>query len=106
MERRIKTHPILEFKEDDFVVIFFEGKKLFAKPSDTVASALIANGIDIFGTTEKERPRGFFCAIGKCSSCLVIVDGVPNVRACITKVREGMKIERQHGRGRPVWEEP
>ncbi len=103
--RRIERHPILSFEGGGEITFYFEGRPLKAKPTDTIASALIANGIDIFGWTEKGRPRGFFCAIGKCSSCLVIVDGVPNVRACITKVREGMRVERQRGRGRPVWEE-
>ena len=102
--RRIKEHPILDFPQGDWVTIYFEGIPIKAKKNDTIASALIANGIDIFGFTEKGRPRGFFCAIGKCSSCLVVVDGVPNVRACITRVRDGMKVERQHGRGKVTWQ--
>ena len=104
LQRRIKSHPILEFEEKETITFYFEGKPLKARSSDTIASALIANGIDIFGWTENGRPRGFFCAIGKCSSCLVVVDGVPNVRACITKVKDGMSVERQIGRG-AVWEE-
>jgi len=45
------------------------------------------------------RPRGFFCAIGKCSSCLMKVNGIPNVRTCVTELEEGMKIETQKGKG-------
>ncbi len=106
LDRRIKSHPILEFEEKGYVTIYFEGIPIKAKEGETIASALIANGFDIFGFTEKGRPRGFFCAIGKCSSCLVVVDDVPNVRACITKVRDGMRVERQVGRGKPTWKEP
>jgi NADH dehydrogenase/NADH:ubiquinone oxidoreductase subunit G len=40
-----------------------------------------------------------FCGIGVCFDCLVVVDGVPNTRACMTWVREGMHIERQDGLG-------
>ena len=50
-------------------------------------------------TPEMKRPRGFFCAIGKCSSCFMVVDGVPNVRTCVTALSEGMKVETQRGKG-------
>jgi hypothetical protein len=29
----------------------------------------------------------------------MIVDGIPNTRTCVTPVREGMKVETQHGLG-------
>ena len=32
----------------------------------------------------------------------MVVDGIPNVRTCITPVRDGMKIETQKGLG--SWE--
>lgn len=37
--------------------------------------------------------------IGKCSSCFMVVDGVPNSKACRIPVREGMRVERQRGWG-------
>ena len=59
------------------------------------------NGIDVFRHSEKAgRPRGFFCAVGKCSSCLMVVDGRPNTMVCMEPLREGVKVERQTGRGR------
>ncbi len=103
MNRRILSHPILEVEPRRKLKIYFEGRELEAFEGETIASALVANGIDVFGQTERNRPRGFYCAIGKCSSCLMIVDDVPNVRTCITPVREGMKIERQLGRGDIRW---
>ena len=58
------------------------------------------NGVDAFRQSIKlHRPRGFFCGIGRCSSCNVIVDGVPDVRACVTLVRDGMDVRTQKGRG-------
>ncbi len=101
--RRITAHPILDVKTPKIVKFFFEGRELEAFEGETIAAALVANGIDVFGQTEHSRPRGFYCAIGKCSSCLVIVDGVPNVRSCITLVREGMQVKRQIGRGEITW---
>lgn len=117
--RRIERHPIfdqksfkniggislesLESLEKEVVTFYFENHQICALPTDTIASALIANGFDIFGFTEHGHPRGLFCAIGKCSACLVEVDGVPNVRACITPVKAGMRVKMQKGRGKPVW---
>ncbi len=102
MNRRIFKHPILDIESRRKLKFYFEGQELEAYQGETIASALVANGIDIFGYTEHNRPRGFYCAIGKCSSCLMIVDGVPNVRTCITPIRDGMKIQRQYGRGELV----
>ena len=48
---------------------------------------------------ELDRPRGLFCTIGNCSSCRMTVDGEPNVRICVTKVRAGMTVEEQNGKG-------
>jgi NADH dehydrogenase/NADH:ubiquinone oxidoreductase subunit G len=31
--------------------------------------------------------------MGLCYECLVTVDGIPNVRACLTPVAEGMVVE-------------
>lgn len=96
--RRILEHPILKAKTARTIKFYFEDKELEALEGETIAAALIANGIDVFGESEHGRPRGFFCAIGKCSSCLMVVDGEPNVRVCITLVKEGMRVQRQLGR--------
>jgi predicted molibdopterin-dependent oxidoreductase YjgC len=99
--RRIVKHPVLEFNHRDKVTFCFEGRSLSGWADDTVASALVANGIDVFRHTERGgRPRGFFCAVGKCASCLMVIDGRPNVMACVEPLREGMRVERQRGRGR------
>ncbi len=46
------------------------------------------------------EPRGLFCAIGRCTDCVMTVDGVPNVRTCVTLVEGGMSIETQRGLGK------
>ena len=98
---RIVEHPILKLGAARQVSFMFEGRKLVGLESDTVAAALVANGIVVFRHTERrKRPRGFFCAVGKCASCLMIVDGRPNVMVCVEPLRAGMKVERQQGRGR------
>ncbi|MDK2983178.1 MAG: hypothetical protein PWP19_656 [Thermococcaceae archaeon] len=113
---RFTEHPILDFERvrGREVTIYFEGKPIKAYEGETIATALHAAGIRIFQhSTKKHRPRGLFCAIGKCSSCLMKVNGIPNVRTCITLVEEGMQIERQDEKPvlpktskPPKWKEP
>lgn len=99
--RRISIHPVLKFERSQTIEFFFEGKKLQGLSGDTIAAALVANGIDVFRHTERrKRPRGFFCAVGKCASCLMVVDGRPNVMVCVELLRPGMRVERQTGRGK------
>jgi sarcosine oxidase subunit alpha len=92
---RIYEHPILEFDRGEEVTIYLDGKPMKAFESETVAAALYANGLREFSKSIKyRRPRGFFCAIGRCSACMMEVDGVPNVRTCIVMAKDGMQIKR------------
>ena len=98
--RRITAHPILAFPPRPEVVFFFENRKLKGLADEPIAAALVANGVKVFRVTEKmHRPRSFFCAVGKCSSCLMEVDGRPNVMVCVEPLKAGMKVKRQVGRG-------
>ena len=100
---RINEHPILTFHKGRLVKFYFEGKEFQGYENEPIAAALIANGIKVFRITEKmKRPRGFFCAVGKCSSCLMTVDSKPNVMVCVEPLREGMKVEIQKSRGKLV----
>lgn len=94
---RIQTHPILDFNKGKKVKFYFNGKELEGFEGESIAASLYASGIYKFSESRKlKRSRGIFCAIGHCSSCLMKVDGVPNVRTCITPLKEGMKIEMQN----------
>jgi sarcosine oxidase subunit alpha len=75
----------------------FEGRRVEAFEGETVGAALHADGERVLMRSIKyHRPRGLFCNAGKCASCLARVDGVPNVRACVTPVRAGMVVETQN----------
>jgi predicted molibdopterin-dependent oxidoreductase YjgC len=102
---RIIDHPILgKLEKKPVVTIEVDGEIIEAVEGEPIASALIASGRTIFRHTNKTgEPRGVFCAIGRCTDCLMIVDGIPNVRTCVTPVKEGMKIETQKGLGE--WKE-
>jgi len=97
---RIWKHPILKFERGKPVSIYLNGKKIRAYEGETIVAALYASGVKSYSRSVRyDRPRGFFCGIGKCSSCLMRVNNVPRVRTCITLVEDGMKIEYEKGRG-------
>ena len=48
-------------------------------------------------TSKRHEPRGIFCAIGRCTDCVMVVDGVPNIRTCVTPLHEGMDVRTQYG---------
>lgn len=96
---RIQEHPILKaFNKGRLVEFSFDGKKLEGCEGEPIAVALKANGVMIHRYTSKNHePRGVFCAIGRCTDCVMIVDGKPNVRTCVTLLKEGMQVETQYG---------
>ncbi len=99
---RIKEHPLLDFSGRKTLPFTFDGQAMTGLEGDTVASALHAAGVKVLGKHYKTgRPRGYYCAIGNCSSCLMIVDGRANVRTCIEPLRAGMVVETQEDRGTP-----
>jgi len=76
----------------------FEGKTLVALESDTVASALLAHGIDYTRTTAvSDTPRAPFCMMGTCFECLMEINRVPNRQACLQRVTAGMVVRRMQG---------
>ncbi|MDI3498183.1 2Fe-2S iron-sulfur cluster-binding protein, partial [Archaeoglobus sp.] len=95
---RLQEHPIVDFKRGKEVTIYLNGKPVKAYEGETVAAALYAAGVRVFSRSFRwHRPRGFFCAIGKCSACMMEVDGIPNVRTCKVYVRDGMQVRTQSG---------
>lgn len=77
--------------------VLLEGREVRAFRGETVATVLLAEGHVATRTTPSGEPRGVFCGMGVCFDCLVVVDGVPNTRACTTFVAEAMEISRQSG---------
>lgn len=98
---RIEEHPILGKPEERRAVTFTcDGRTISGLEGEPIAIALEAAGILIHRYTKKyHKPRGVFCAIGRCTDCVMVVDGKPNVRTCITPLVEGMDIKTQYGVG-------
>ncbi len=79
------------------IAFSWQGEPYTGYAGDTVASALYASGVRIFSRSFKyHRPRGLLCCGGACPNCLVEVDGVPTVRACMTPIAGGMKVNAQN----------
>lgn len=98
-ENRIAEHPILGVPEKGEKIKFlFDGKEVEGYEGEPIAEALRANGLMVHRYTKKHhKPRGIFCAIGRCTDCVMVVNGVANTRTCITPLKEGMTVETQYG---------
>ena len=96
---RIKEHPILgEVKKGALVEFNFDGKTYTGYEGEPIAVALRAAGVMVHRHTMKNHePRGIFCAIGRCTDCVMVVDGKPNTRTCVTPLEAGMKVQTQFG---------
>ncbi|MGL4791346.1 MAG: (2Fe-2S)-binding protein [Anaerotignaceae bacterium] len=98
---RVIKHPILdELDTSKTVTIYYNGQPIEALEGEPIAAALINAGIKSFRkTAKKHEPRGIFCAIGRCTDCMMTVDGIPNTRTCVNTVKEGMQVQSQDGLG-------
>ena len=91
-ENRIKAHPILIDDSVADIPFYWQNQPFLAKEGEMISSALVANGITIFGHHPKDHsPQGIFCANGQCSQCMVIADSLP-VKACMTPVKRDMRV--------------
>jgi NADPH-dependent 2,4-dienoyl-CoA reductase/sulfur reductase-like enzyme len=97
---RIDRHPVLDFRRGEKLKFFFNEQEMEGYANETIAAALHAAGVKELAKSPKlHRPRGLFCAIGNCSSCFMVVDDQPNIRVCVVKVRQGMRVQSQQGKG-------
>jgi len=101
---RVVDHPVLgKDKTHRRVTFRFDGRMLTAFEGEPIAAALMAAGIRVHRYTEKyHEPRGISCALGRCTDCVMIVDGIPNTRTCVMPVKEGMDVRTQHGLGEEI----
>lgn len=80
------------------VWIVVDGVEVVAYEGESVAAALLASGRrDLRESPRRGEPRGMYCGIGLCFECLVSIEGEGGVRACRTRVRDGMRIETRPG---------
>ena len=83
----------------------YRKSRFYGAAGDTVATALYAGGIRIFGRSLKyHRPRGLYSLDGECSNTFMEINGVPNECAETTMLREGMSVMPQNVLGTPEWD--
>ena len=93
--RRIVDHPVLGKLSDRKEITFtFDGQTYTGYEGDTIASALLANGVRTLRVHEESgKPRGIYCNIGHCFECRVNVNDEAGVRACLTEVKDNMVVK-------------
>ena len=75
--------------------IYLDDKPFRARSGQTIAEALVANGVTTFRITRNGKPRGPYCNMGVCFECRTIIDGRANTRACMTPATPGCRIQTQ-----------
>jgi len=84
------------------ITFSFDGNVYYGRPGDTLASALLANGVHLVGRSFKyHRPRGILSAGSEESNALVTVRrdwrrATPNLRATEVEIYEGLAAESQN----------
>lgn len=74
--------------------IYLNGVEVEATENESVGTFLLKRRQQVLRKTRfNNQPRGMFCGIGVCFDCIVTIDGIANQRACITQLRNGMRIE-------------
>jgi hypothetical protein len=92
-------HRLPDLADASLVTLTVDSEVISARATDTVAAALLAAGRAVCRETAvSNTPRGPYCLMGVCFDCLVSIDGVGNRQGCLVRVREGMRVETQHGK--------
>jgi predicted molibdopterin-dependent oxidoreductase YjgC len=75
------------------VQLVVDGVAVDAFEGESVAAALLAAGRrGLRVAPRRGEPRGMYCGIGLCFECVMPIDGRRAVRACLTPVRDGMRV--------------
>ncbi len=92
-DRRISPRPGEVIDRNKPISFTWNGKKYTGFAGDTIVSALIANGVEIFSRSFKyKRPRGVLSASFHDPNCTVQVDDEPNVRGAHRELQAEMII--------------
>ncbi len=85
---------IASINRSEPVTFFVNGESVTAYKGEMLLASLIAAGYNRLKKSPlKKEPRGALCGMGVCFECIVTVNGIPNIRSCMTEVEENMKVE-------------
>ncbi len=89
-----KTSTRIPIHRGPQLQVIVNGRPVEAYLGETVAAVLTVSGhLKLPPPAHSGIPGSLFCGMGVCYSCLVTINRVPNQRACVTPVAEGMNIE-------------
>lgn len=75
-----------------------DGEPVEGLTGQTIAGVLLGSGRSAWGRSPRTgRPRGVFCGIGVCFDCVVVLNGLRDVRACRRRARDGDVVDLQDG---------
>jgi hypothetical protein len=76
------------------VVVSIDGAPFEGRQGDSIATVLLLAGkVGCRRSIVSGEPRGPYCMMGVCFECLVRVDGVDGLQACMIPIRSDMCIE-------------
>jgi len=61
-------------------------------PDGATVAVAVAMAGGAFRTSRGGEPRAPLCGMGVCFECRVRIDGVAQLRACMTPARDGMEV--------------
>ncbi len=98
MSQKFRLDNVGMINRDKKISFKFNGKKYYGFEGDTIASALIANGVHLVGRSFKyHRPRGFFGAGVDEPYAILQLDRNnqrdPNIRATEQEIFEGLEVK-------------
>lgn len=97
---RLNHLPTLRVNPSEKLTVHYRKKSFTGIKGDSVATALYANGVRVFGRSLKyHRPRGLYSLDGECSNTCMSVNGIPNVRTETTLLKADMRVDAQNVTG-------
>lgn len=82
--------PVAHIADD--MTLYFDGHAVPAHAGETVIAALLRNGARLGQSEFDGTPRAGFCLMGACQDCTLWMEGRGALRACMTEVRDGMRL--------------
>jgi D-hydroxyproline dehydrogenase subunit gamma len=80
--------------ETERIVVLIDGAPFEGRQGDSVATVLLLAGkVGCRRSFVSGEPRGPYCMMGVCFECLVRVDGIDDLQACMIPIRREMRIE-------------
>ena len=86
-----RQYDIQPLRQADMSILV-NGQPVNAAQGETVLSVLNSVGVRQLSRNDHGRMTGAYCGMGVCFECRVRIDGVAQLRACMTPAREGMQV--------------